>query len=192
MFAPPEGSTYDGIFCIFETKASFFGYKIEKEPANFAVRVFLKKKNKPENTRFINCDELIEFPKSIQYEKLVTRYKLKALREAVAVIHVGKQKQRLIDAKAYEIKDFGSCTEEQRRNRRNPEYHEKLKKAKSLRERAIIQNDKESEKMLTKEIDELNHLLGYRERPNSGKYKKQFKDTVTNVRPLPGGACSPK
>ena len=191
MFMPPDGALYDGIFCVYETRESFLGYKIEKEPTDFAVQIFIKKK-KPENIRYINCTELIAFPKSTHYEKLVTRYKLKELRDAVELIRVGKAKQRIINAKAYEIKDYGSCTEEQRKNRRNPEYHEKLKRAKSLRERAIMQNDKEAEKKLSKEIDELNHLLGYRERQNTGKYKKQLKDTVTNARPLPGGACTPR
>lgn len=191
MFMPPEGSMCDGIFCVYETKDSFFGYRIEKDPADYAIQIFIKKK-KPEDIRYINCNELVEFPKSFHYEKLITRYKLKELRDATELIRVGKAKQRILNGKAYEIKDWGSCTEEQRKNRRNPEYHERLKKAISLRERAIMQNDKEAEKEFTKQIDELHHLLGYRERVNSGKYKKQLKDTVTNTRPLPGGACTPK
>lgn len=72
MFMPPEGSMCDGIFCVYETKDSFFGYRIEKDPADYAIQIFIKKK-KPEDIRYINCNELVEFPKSFHYEKLITR-----------------------------------------------------------------------------------------------------------------------
>ncbi|MBR3861622.1 MAG: hypothetical protein IKM84_07055 [Oscillospiraceae bacterium] len=149
-------------------------------------------KKKPTNERYINCDQLCEFPKTTYYKKLSTRNRLKELRDAIELIHVGKKRQYIVDGKAYEIKNYGSVSAKQRQNRRNPEYHQKLQNARLLQELAIMQNDRNKAEDYAKIVDELNHKLGYRDRATHGKYKIQLKDTVTNPKPFRGGSCIPK
>ena len=191
MFHSPHEGDCDGFFCIYETRDAFWGYKIQKEPGHFAAKIYLAKK-KPSCVRYINCDRLYEFPKTVKYEKLFTRYRLKELRDALDNIRVGKVEGRIINVKDCEINDYDTTTPEQRKNRQNPEYHDRLKKAKMKLELAVLQNNKEAEKELLATIDELNAKLGYRDTQRIGKYQKQFKDTVTNFKPMEGGACIPK
>ena len=191
VFSAVEGSEYDGFFCLFETHDSFWGYRIEKAIPKCGVSIFLGSTDKA-NRRYINCDQLYEFPKTVHFEKLETRYKLRELRAVLESLRTGRRRQSIVNGKFFEIENYDSITPEQRRNRRIPEYHQQLKEAKALRERAILQNDRKREKELTQMIDEINYKLGYKETVNPGKYKKQLKDTVTNTKPLPGGSCTPK
>ncbi len=191
MFLATEGGEYDGFFCAFETNDSFFGYRIEKNIPKCGVSIFLGSRKKA-NRRYINCDRLYEFPKVVHYEKLETRYKLRELRSVLESLRTGRRRQGLVNGNNFEIENYGSLTPEQRKNRKVPEYHQKLKEAQAQRERAVLQNDRKREHELTEVIDELKYKLGYEETVIPENYKKQLKDTVTNVKPLQGGSCAPK
>ena len=191
MFCSNKPSEYDAFFCIYEAKDSFLGYTITKDMPQKGVKIYLGNK-KPTNIRYINCDHLYSFPKSVYYQKINTRYKLKELRDVVEILRVGKESHRIIDGKKCEIKDYDSITEEQRNNRKDPQLREELKTLIAKRERAIMQNDRKLERELSAKIGEINYKLGYKETQNPEKYQIQLKDTVTNVKPLRGGLCTPK
>ncbi len=163
----------------------------ERSLPKCGIKIYLGAK-KPDNLRYINCEQLHEFPKTIYYEKLVTRYRLKQLRAALNKVDRNKKRQPIIKGLDYEIKDFDTVTEEQRLNRKNPEYHQQLKEAHVLRERAIMQNDRGAEKELSKTIEELKDKLGYKDRVTPEKYQKQLRDTVTNAKPFRGRSCTSK
>ena len=191
MFLAPKNADYDGFFCVFESKDSFFGYIIEKEKPDLGITMYLGKKNE-KNLRYINCDHLVEFPKTTYYTRLITRYNLKELRDASEILHVGKAKQRILSGKSYEIKNYDTLTLEQRYYRKDQQLHQELRKAREAKERAIINNDREAEESAEKKIEQLNEKLGYRDTVSQDRYKLQLRDTVTNPKPLEGGLCTPK
>lgn len=190
MFLSQDEDDYDGFFCIYESLDSFFGYRIQKEKPQWGICISIGEKEVG-GTRYINCDQMYEFPKKIRYKKLETKYNLRDLREVIKIIPVKGIKHKIIDGKHFGIKEHGSFNSEKYKNRRNPEYHRKLKEARILQERAIMNNDKDAVKKYDAIIEELNDKLGYHERRNNG-YKVQMKDTVTNLKPLRGGSCTPK
>lgn len=193
IFSAPEGLDCDAIFCIFENSHAFLGYKVEENEPRHGIKIFIGKKS-PKNQRYINCDHLYEFPKNMYYKELETRYDLRELRRVTANFRKGKviRNRNIINGDAFVTNNSKPITPEQRQNRRNPEYHKKLKESIALREKAIIQNNKKAVAELTRIIDELNNKLGYYNAIDSCKYKIEMKDTDTNIKPLQGGSYTPK
>ncbi|MBO5570152.1 MAG: hypothetical protein J6M64_08470 [Oscillospiraceae bacterium] len=191
IFSAPEGLDCDAIFCVFENPHAFLGYIIVENKPCHGIKIYIGKKI-PKNQRYINCDHLYEFPKNIYYTELTTRYDLRELRRVTGIFRKGIVNRNIINGDCFVSMNSKPITPVQRQNRKNPEYHKKLKESIALREKAVIQNDKKAVAELTRIIDELNNKLGYYDTNTPGKYKIGMKDTVTNTKPLQGGTCTPK
>lgn len=189
MFCPPPGVFCEGVFCVYETSKSFWGYKIERKPSRLSAKIYLGKKH-PKNIRYLNCDSIYEFPKTVRFTNLETRYKLKELRKVVLAFSAKAQGQRWIEVDMCEIPDYDSCTKEQLENRKNPMYHKKLKDAIARRQLAAMVSDKDEVRKQEQIIEKIKKAMGYHDRVNNNQ--QQYMTKVNNTKPYQGGGCSPR
>ena len=190
MFRVPENKEIEAFFAVFETNSAFWGFQIGKKVSEFNIQVYLEKK-KPSNLRYMNFDFLIEFPKTVYYQKCQTRYHLDKLRDLVINAFHEKTESCSLSAKTCEIKNYDQITPEQRENRRNPEFHKRLSDLVKKRDLAVLQNKKGLITELEIQIEGIKLSMGYIEQ-KSNRYKPSLRDSVTNSKPIRGGGCTPK